>query len=186
MKLIAVVGPKRSGKDTVAEYLIKHYDFQRYSFADPIKRAAMHMFGFTEAQMWGSTEDKETIDPRWNISPRRMLQIIGTDLFQFDIQKHLKDGEFPFGRSVWVNRFKVWYREEMDKPYDIVIADMRFHHEANAIRELNGEIWRVVRPSLTLNDEHPSEKEQESILADKTIINDGDLNDLYTKIKNII
>jgi hypothetical protein len=74
----------------------------------------------------------------------------------------------------------------MENPYDIVIADMRFHHEANAIRELNGEIWRVVRPSLTLNDEHQSEKEQETIVADKTIINDGNLEDLYNKIKNTI
>lgn len=185
-KLIGIVGKKRCGKDTTAEYLIKNNGFERYSFADPIKHGAIAMFGFTEKQMWGSAEDKETVDPRWGISPRRMLQLMGTELFQFDIQKHLKDGEFKVGREVWVKAFKIWYQNEKVKPritFNVVIADMRFIHEEKAIREMDGEIWRVSRPSLIDIDEHASEKEQDSIVADKTVINDGTLEELYEKIK---
>ena len=90
IKIISICGIKRSGKDTIAEYLIKKNNFKRYSFADPIKQGLIKMFGFTEKQMWGDTEDKEAIDPRWGISPRKMMQIVGTELFQFDIHKHLK------------------------------------------------------------------------------------------------
>ena len=144
----------------------------------------MAMFGFTEAQMWGSTEDKETIDERWGISPRKMLQLMGTELFQYDIQKYMSEGEFPVGRKVWVQKFKLWY-EEQDRG-NIVIADVRFPHEANAIREMGGEIWRVERPSLTEVDEHVSEKEQDLIVADVTIINDGSLSELHNKIKDVV
>lgn len=201
MKLIGIVGKKRSGKDTIAEYLIANNRFQRYSFADPIKKGVMEMFGFTEAQMWGSAEDKETVDPRWGISPRRMLQLVGTELFQYDIRKHLKDDEFPIGREVWVHKFKLWYQEEKalkvrealtlkqarlssaDPEFNVVIADMRFVHEAKAVREMGGVIWRVERPSLVSVDEHASEMEQNSIVADVTITNDGSLEDLYKKVR---
>ncbi len=203
-KLIGVVGKKRSGKDTIADYLIKNNGYQRYSFADPIKRGIMEMFGFTEVQMWGSTEDKETVDQRWGISPRRMLQIVGTELFQFDIQKHLNEGEFPVGRAVWVERFKLWYQDEKEShireflsakkagiingepEFNIVIADLRFPHEAKAIREMGGEIWRVDRPSLISEDMHASEKEQESIVSDHTIINNGTLDELFNKTNLIL
>lgn len=185
MKLIGIIGKKRCGKDTIAEHLINKEGFQRYSFADPLKKGAMAMFGFTDAQMWGSTEDKETIDPRWGISPRRMLQLMGTELFQYDIQKHLNKGEFPIGREVWVHRFKMWYQEmkEVNPDLKVVIADVRFIHEVNAIREIGGEIWRVERPSIVSIDGHASEKEQESVVPDKTLINDGNLWELYKKVQ---
>lgn len=205
-KLIGITSTKRSGKDTIADYLINNHHFQRYSFADPIKRGIMEMFGFTEEQMWGTAEDKETIDPRWGISPRRMLQLVGTELFQFEIQKHLKEGEFPIGREVWVNRFKIWFKEQLeskereinfakaighplldiDSTINIVISDVRFPHEAKAIREMGGDIWRVIRPSNVSEDAHASEKEQESIIADQTIMNDSTLNDLYVRVENTI
>lgn len=193
MKLIGITGFKRSSKDTIAEYLIKNNSFQRYSFADPIKRGVMEMFGFTEAQMWGSTEDKENIDLRWGISPRRMLQLVGTELFQYDITNHLSEGEFPIGREVWVHRFKLWYEDKIKElnqntntQFNVVIADVRFIHEAKAIREMGGEIWRVERPSIISNDFHASEKEQLSIEADVTIINDGTLKDLYNSVDNVL
>jgi len=196
-KLIGLTARKQNGKDTVADYLIKNYDFQRYSFADPLKRAAMDIFGFTEKQMWGSNKDKESIDPRWGISPRRVLQLLGTELLQYDIHDHTDEGELPIGREIWVKRFKLWYEEEKNKiisensfgiesTFNIVIADIRFEHEANAIREMGGEIWGIIRPSMVSKDNHVSEMELDNIIVDKTIINDGDINELYKKIDNNI
>lgn len=37
MKLIAISGWKRSGKDTLAELLVKEFNFKRVGFADPLK-----------------------------------------------------------------------------------------------------------------------------------------------------
>lgn len=188
IKLVGVVGKKRSGKDTVAEHLIKNHGFQRYAFADPIKKAAMELFGFSEAQMWGSDIDKETIDERWNITPRRMLQLMGTELFQFDIHKHLSEKEFNVGRDVWVKRFVYWYEEEKQKriaaneDFKVVISDVRFIHESKYIRHLDGEVWRVNRPSVKNEDSHASEMEMDTIESNITLINDSTLENLYSQI----
>lgn len=200
MRIIGISARKRRGKDTVAEYLIEHHGFQRYSFADPLKRGAMELFGFTEEQMWGDL--KEVVDPRWNMTPRRVLQLLGTQLLQFDIHKHLEEGEFtykgePIGRTIWVHRFRLWIEDEVNKIKEefgddakllVSIADVRFPHEAEPIRELGGEIWKIERPSLDQQetnsmDEHASEMEVDNIKEDKLIINDGTLEELYEKIE---
>jgi hypothetical protein len=184
IKLLALVGRKRTGKDTVAEYLIDNHNYVKYSFADPIKKGVMEMFGFTESQMWGSEEDKETIDPRWGISPRRMLQLMGTELLQYDIHKHTKENEFNMGREIWVNRFRIWYKDQVSKNNElkVVVPDLRFPHEEKVIKELGGVVWRIDRPSLTNKDTHSSENEMDIIVPNKVIINDGSLEELYEKI----
>lgn len=182
--VIGIVGVKQSGKDTTANYLIENYGYIRYSFADPLKRGCMEMFGFTPEQMWGTGEQKEAIDPVWNISPRRMLQLIGTELLQMDIHKHLNEGEFNIGRKIWVLRFKNWYLNEIKKNPDIriVISDVRFPHEAEILHDLGAMVWRVERASLTSIDEHPSEIEQRLIKEDVLIHNDSTLQDLYHNV----
>lgn len=192
IKLVAICGKKRSGKDTVAEYLINNHGFKRYAFADPIKRGAMEMFGFTEAQMWGSTEEKETVDERWNISPRKMLQLMGTELFQFDIHNHLKEGEFNVGREVWVRRFMLWFQDESKKhtergeDFKIVISDVRFPHEVHNIQKLGGEVWKIHRPSISSSDGHSSEMEMDSIIPDIEFMNAGTLEELYNNVEDLL
>jgi len=74
----------------------------------------------------------------------------------------------------------------------VVLTDCRFPNEAAAIRAAGGAIWRVVRPpsdvaaALGEGDPiaeqwwrgHASETEQDGIKADRTICNDGTLDDL--------
>lgn len=205
MKIIGIAAKKRSGKDTIAEYLIDKHGFERYSFADPLKKGAQEMFGFTDDQMWG--ESKEVVDERWGITPRKMLQILGTELLQLDIHNHTEEGEFPIGRLVWVHKFKLWVEEQKQKekemiqealqakaagllPEDepipelkVVIPDVRFPHEANPIRELGGEIWKVDRPSLSFKDEHASETEIDNIDYDLLVVNDGTIEELFKKVE---
>ena len=59
--LIGLSGKKGSGKDTVAEFLIKHHNFTRIAFADPIKDIGTAVFGWTHEQM-NDRELKEKID----------------------------------------------------------------------------------------------------------------------------
>lgn len=187
-KIIGVIGVKRSGKDTIADYLVKYHGYTRYSFADPLKKAAMEIFGFSYRQMWGDDIDKETQDERWKISPRRALQLLGTELLQMDIQNHLNEGEFPFGRSIWVHKFKLWYLDEikLNKNLKVVISDVRFLHEEVVLNELGGTLYRVVRPSLNSVDGHSSEVEQQMIKEHITILNDSSLLDLYRKIEETL
>lgn len=205
MKILGIIAPKQNGKSTTANYLSKNHLFREYGFADAGKRGLQEMFDFTDEQLWGTEEQKEAIDPRWGISARRMMQIVLTELFQFDIQKHLKPEEFKFkelGRRIWVHKFKLWFEEQEKQhkirfieakiaglvngkipEFKIVITDMRYPHEAEIVKEMGGQIWKVINPNKENSDNHSSETEYQQVKEDKLIINDGSLEDLYKKIE---
>lgn len=201
MKLIGVVGRKRNGKDTIADYLISKHNFQKYSFADPLKRGCMAMFGFTEDQVFGELKDE--IDPLWGCKPRDVLQVMGTELCQYHIQEYIPAFK-NIGRLIWVKRFEQWYKDKAncinqinelnisshpDKlvpaTLNVVLSDVRFIHEAETIKKLGGEVWKVVRPGMDVGDLHASEKELDEIQFTHLIENDSTLEDLYRKIDTL-
>lgn len=180
--LIGIIGKKRSGKDTSGDYLVKEKNFIKYSFANPIKRGAMELFGFTEDQVFGDAKD--VIDPEWGVTPRTVLQIMGTEVFQYDMPRYIPELQ-TIGRGFWVKRFKQWYQK--NKSLDVVICDVRFQHEVDSILEMGGVVWKVERPNLTNSDEHASEKEMDLINGVTSIIqNDTTLNNLYNKIDLLV
>jgi hypothetical protein len=92
-KIIAICGAKRSGKDVLADYLVKKYNYERLAFADPLKLTVKNLFNFDDDQL-GIGEDKGTdkkdiIDERWGITPRAALQFFGTEIMQEKIQELL-------------------------------------------------------------------------------------------------
>ena len=177
--LIGIIGKKRSGKDTSGDYLVSNKNFTKYSFANPIKRGAMELFGFSEEQVFGDLKD--VVDPTWGITPRLVLQIMGTEVFQYDMPKYIPELQ-AFGRGFWVKRFEQWY--EQNRTLDVVICDVRFQHEVDSILKMGGAIWSVQRPNLTTGDEHASEKEMDAITGiTSQIINNGTLDDLYHNIE---
>ena len=187
--LIGLLGKKRVGKDTVAEYLIKKYNFIRYAFADPIKEIAKIMFNFSDEQLYGN--QKEIIDPRWGISPRNFFQKFGTEMTQYDIYKHLpRLREKIPPREMWVVIFQEWYRKKVEENPNIrvVISDVRFIHELNRIKELDGIIIRIIRPDIELknqNETHLSEIENQDVVFDMidfTIINNSKIKSFHNKI----
>jgi len=194
--LIGLVGLKRSGKDTTADYLTKHYDFAKYSLADPMKKACKEIFLFSDEQLWGN--DKERIDHRYGCSARRILQIFGTELFQYNIYHHIPEFKIP-SRKLWIYRFEQWYHNlmsdyaadyEMTGKYivpNVVIADVRFEHEAEDIRKLDGIIVRVVRYPLPDNsDQHASETELLEIEEDYTLYGMDNIPTLYKEIDKLM
>jgi len=184
-KLIGIIGKKQSGKDTIADYLVQNHGFIKYSYAYPLKNGAMEIFGFTKEQVYGDLKD--VVDSEWGVTPRKVLQIMGTELFQYDLQRHIP--EFAnIGRTIWVKRFSQWYKNNNDK--DVVIADVRFKHEVDGILQNGGEIWKVIRiPYIFEKDVHASEVELDNIdekFINYIIINDNDLDSLYKKISEKI
>lgn len=51
MKIIAVSGWKGSGKDTLANFLIKEFGFKRIGFADPLKDTVASQFGLSRESL---------------------------------------------------------------------------------------------------------------------------------------
>lgn len=184
--IILLCGKKRVGKDTVADYLCVKYGFVKYSFADPMKRACKEIFMFTDEQLWG--KKKEVIDPRLGITPRRILQVFGTELMRHDIHKHIPEllKAIPLN-TLWIQRFKWWYENNKDK--NIIISDGRFINELEIIKEMGGILIMIHRESVEEQNKsnHASEKEQEKMddSISLVIYNDYSFKVLYNQIDNI-
>jgi hypothetical protein len=184
--LIAVLGRKSSGKDTFANYIINKYGFIKYSFADPLKKGIQHFFNLTDQQL---TDEKlkETIDTRWGISPRKLFQIIGTDIFQNVLKEYIPELSVN-GRNHWVILFNQWYTsQKLDM--NVIIADARFLHEIEEIKNLGGKVIKIIRPqqinsNINKNDSHLSELEIDMIpdqFIDHVIINDTNNLDTFNQ-----
>ena len=172
--IIGIVGKKRSGKDTIADHLCEKHRFRKYSLALPMKIACKEIFLFDDSQMWG--DKKEVIDERYGVTPRKILQVFGTELFQYDIYNHIPELE---------NRFKLWHKEN-NITQSIVLSDIRFPHESNVIKELGGILIKVERETGLETDSHASELEMESIIPDFVIDNNGTIEELKNKINKVI
>ena len=187
--IIGFLGRKRTGKDTAANLLIKKYGFIKYGFGDPVKDVARAMFCFDDEQLYGSK--KEDVDPEWNVTPRKVLQVIGTEFSQYSIYKSLPELEekVPM-RNFWVNRFKKWYKEEIkiNIGMNVVINDIRFQHEINAIKELNGHVIKITSDRQQYKDSHLSENEIDEInqqTIDFEITNNESIDSFHLKIEDI-
>lgn len=69
-RIIGVSGQAGSGKDTVADHLIKSHRFTRVALADPLKRFGQEVFGFTNAQLWGASHFRNEADIRYSVNSR--------------------------------------------------------------------------------------------------------------------
>jgi hypothetical protein len=187
--IIGIYGKKRHGKDTIANFLCNKYGFVKYGFGDPIKEIARIIFGFTDEQLYGNK--KEEIDPIWNIKPRDFFQKFGTDYGQFIFPEH-----FPSvfnetnTRDIWVKLFVNWYTQQKKiNPFiKVVVNDIRFIHEYEAIKELDGYIIKVHR-DVFYSDSHLSESELDGFNEAKfnsIILNNRSKEHLYNQIISII
>lgn len=65
MNLLALVGRAGSGKDTVADILVRDHHWTKIALADPMKRAARDFFQFTDEQLWGPSALRNAPDERF-------------------------------------------------------------------------------------------------------------------------
>lgn len=179
--LIGVLGRKGSGKDTVSDYVIKKFNFEKMTLAEPLKNACMELFNFSDEQLYGNL--KETIDPQWGVSPRKVLQWLGTDVFRNRI------GELNpnIGNNFWVNLLRVRYiqRVNKNKNIKIIVSDVRYQNEIDMIHQFGGCVIKLTRPSINNTDAHESEKNIDNLKGDIDIMNDGTLDELYKRVEEI-
>lgn len=182
-KVIGVTGRKENGKDTLGSYLIEKHGYKRIAFADALKNACNCIFGFTDEQLYGNL--KEEIDEYWKTSSRKILQFVGTDLFRDRLHELI-----PWiGQNIWVEVVKKKILDEwkINPDTKFVVTDVRFINEIQLIKELNGIIIRVNRPSVNrLPDPHPSEMQIETLPVDHEILNESTLEDLYNSFEQYV
>lgn len=194
--IVAVCGYKRCGKDTLCDYLCQNYRFIKLSFAEPLKRMAQAAFGFTPEQTDGNLKD--VIDTNFGVTPRKVLQFLGTEV----IQHHMSDIIPGIGKCFWAKRMtdrilSLYKETDPDSQLRIVVSDLRFTHEYHALHHMVAHInannpfstsssslciVRVDRDALDKNDTHISEQEFHMIPHNICIHNNGTKQDFYNSI----
>lgn len=173
-KLIGFYSPApQSGKSFAANVLAQN-EYRLMSFAEPIKRMAVEFFislGYSRdeaiALAWAH---KEKIVPEINATPRHVLQTLGTQW-----------GRDCINQSIWLNCMK--YRIEKEKRWGVVIDDVRFQNEAETIKELGGEMWKIIRPSVINKETHISEGGLDDWNGfDRIIENTGTIHEFRAKL----
>ncbi len=188
--IIAFTGYKRAGKDTASnlaqEFLKKNSDTKFWpilALADPIKKAAAAIFGWGEQELFGSL--KEISDPRYGISPRYFMQLLGTEIMREGLGLLAPEYKRTVGETLWCRRL-IAEMENRGVP-NCIISDMRFPNEARFFRENHDEkvlVVRIKRPGFDVSD-HPSEREVDNIEADAVIHNNGSISDLREAISTV-
>ena len=181
--IIALCGYKGSGKDTIANYLVEKYNYKHYKISDKLKEIIKILFDLSDNDL---EEKKEKVNDKWNTTPRRLMQFIGTDMFQYKLQELLPN----INRDFWIK--SLFTKDLMNKinneNYKIVISDLRFLHEYEIISNLyvSYSILKVKNNRIEQNDNHISENEFNQININGIINNNSNLETLYNNINNII
>lgn len=183
--LVGIKGKMGAGKSKSAEILKDNFKFSEYAMAEPIKKFA-EILGFTKKELYGTQEDKLRINKFWGISARQFLQKFGTDV----CRKHLPT-IIPEMSNIWVQAFELYCQKNKNK--NIIVSDVRFQDEANAIKKNGGIIIEIQRPredeeweKIEEHTQHASETEMDSIKADYVVINNKDLTYLKEELLRII
>lgn len=148
MKLIVFCGPKGSGKDTAARYLLNQNPpppnvgmsgmkippplFQKLNFADPLKTSCGLIFGLTDAEM-NDPGLKERVLDRWPFkTPRELMQNVA-HLFRT-----------MYAPDIWV---RAWERRLRDTHSRcIVVTDLRHQEELDLLTKLGAQIFYIDNP----------------------------------------
>jgi hypothetical protein len=178
VQLIGLAGKRGSGKNTVAtiiQELQPERNWQVLAFGDGIKAVAAALAAETTVPYY-SQEGKTELVPAFGLTRGELLQQVGGAL------------------RAW--RGQVWIEALLaalpaDKP--VVVADLRFPDEAQAILDRGGVVWRVEGDPLqqrgdgTRDDNHPSETAMDDYAHYAAVLrNVGSVDELRAQIQQLL
>ena len=160
-KIIGLAGRARSGKDTVATFFTKTHRVVR--FAQPIKEAVQALYGWSDI----ATESgiKDVVDHKWGISPRSAMVHVAQSTRLF------------VANDFFVRRlFDSW------KGDPIIIPDVRYKHEVDAIHARGGITIKITREGI---HKHDIEFTVDELETTHQVTNNGSLDGLRRQIDSL-
>lgn len=169
-KLLGIHGKPRSGKDTVADYLVANYGFTKFGPSFPVKATTAAMFD-VPLECFYDQNIKENIDPFWGISYREMAQKVGKE-----------SSRDVFFEDIWMRHVE----KKLNENLNIVMGDIRYANEAEWVRNHGGKVLFITRNDYfrgyVANAGHAAEQGLPSNLANGSIQNDGSLEELFLNV----
>lgn len=193
--LIGLTGPAGSGKDSVADSLARLAGFVRVAFADALRAEVCAAFGvplqyltardtkehpiqalaLSRCMAVGFTQTMQELDRTLDVdaprSPRQVMQWWGTEF------RRSKDVGY------WVSRAERRIARLRKHGQLVVVTDVRFADEAEALRGMGGMLWQVWRPGMeVIEGSHTSETNGREFGPDFVIDNDEGLDELRIEV----
>jgi hypothetical protein len=186
--LLGLNGFKGSGKDTVADYLVANYDFEKVAFATKLKEATAALFDISledidEFKAQGRIQVFDGVFEGIKVyTGRAILQRIGTEV-----------GRDIFGKDFWLDQVLPNPDDYFETACDVfqkyqvenlVVSDVRFPNELKRVKDLRGTTWRIYRDGVS--DGHASEVKPPDKLIDDVVDNTGPIESLYEEIDSLM
>ncbi len=184
-------------------YLKETSGFEIKKFADKLKDITCLLIGCTRDQLEDREFKEKELGQEWTIqkmydtgiepmietyqlTPRVILQLLGTEcgrnIIHPNVWVNSLFNEYSLKASNWdvdgnttVNEYPNW-----------IITDMRFPNELEAVKNKGGITIRVNRSNNLLESNHLSETALDNAEFDYVIQNDGSIQDLIDKVKQIL
>lgn len=188
--IIGFAGAMYSGKDTATAYLVEKHDFKRVAFADKLKDSVACLFGIPRqwvddykdedlhayVALHGGDPDPLGSTVKRSMSWREFLQHFGTDMAREN-----------FGLDFWIEQaFRQAERDALEEGQkNLAISDVRFVNEATNIRQRNGYIVKITRPTARPGV-HTSESGVPNELVDYELENTGTIEDMHKDLSEIL
>ena len=170
--VVGLMGYAQSGKDTTAGFMAPA-GFRRLAFADALKDVSqsaseleLNLAGY-EGWVFEEMVEREGWE-RVKTFPgvRAFLQDLGLRVRKYD-------------ENFWINSAL----NQIELGDKVVITDVRYPNEVQAVKDLGGTLIRITRPGVGPVNAHVSESAVENIDADIEIANCGSLGDLQSLVE---
>ncbi len=149
---------------------IKKSNVQYHGFADKVKDVAYDLYkhrGLLPGDCYENSPLKEHVIDSIGMSPRQIYIGIGNGLRQLD-------------KMIWVNYLLANIHCDI-----CLIKDLRFPEEALAIQERGGLVYKIVRDSVTRQDDGADDPLEDFERWDGVLDNNGTLGQFHDKIVHL-
>ena len=196
----------KSGYDIsgVSMYEVNNFGraWQIKKWAGKLKEVATLLTGIPTENFEDQEFKKTEMGAMWGMSVREFLQKLGTEAMRDNLHKNVwvnalmsdykvRKKEGGFQRVVKSNGIPIDFEYEVEYP-NWIVSDTRFPNEAQAIKDNGGIVIRVNRPKKGIvvgnlaQELHPSETSLDDWNFDVVIENDGSIEDLIEKVKEVM
>lgn len=198
--IIGLCGPAGAGKDTVAAILRAHAGFRALAFADALREEVCSAYGI-EPLFLTRRELKDAPQAYLALNKcgdRAFITAVAQQHNTGKLSDFMREARSPRQIMQWwgteyrrAQRDTYWLDQVAQSVQNInrallqrafVITDVRFHNEAQAVRNLAGQIWQVTRPGAEATGAHASDVSGAEFNPDNVIANTGSLHDLVDTV----